>query len=329
MDEHVVATKVTNIPSLKTIYFAGGCFWGVEEYFSRVTGVTDTEAGYANGKTKNPTYDDVCQKETGHAETVKIVYDETVVSIQELLVHFFRIIDPVSLNKQGNDIGVQYRTGIYYTDEEDYAAAQQFLTRRQKNYTKPLAVELVPLTQFFAAESYHQDYLKKHPAGYCHINVSLAETPIIDSTAYKKPNEAVLKNTLTELQYGVTQEAATERPFTHEYEQNFSTGIYVDIVTGEPLFLSTDKFDSGCGWPSFSKPITADIMRYLPDHSIGRQRVEVKSRSGDSHLGHVFQDGPEDRGGLRYCINGAALRFIPLNAMEDEGYGRFIELLHE
>ncbi|PID60806.1 peptide methionine sulfoxide reductase [candidate division KSB3 bacterium] len=311
----------------QTIYFAGGCFWGVEEYFSRIEGVIDTVSGYANGRTENPTYEDVCYHNSGHAEAVRIDYDEAVVSMEELLAHLFRIIDPTSINKQGNDRGTQYRTGVYYTTQQQFETTRRFLARRQQEYARPIAVELQALDQFFPAEEYHQDYLQKNPMGYCHINLSLAAEPLIDAAQYPVPDNDVLKEKLTAMQYGVTRESATEPPFSHEYSSKDEPGIYVDIVTGEPLFLSSDKFDSGCGWPSFARPITADSTRYHSDHSHGMQRIEVRSRAGDSHLGHVFDDGPKERGGLRYCINGAALKFIPLSEMESAGYKEFIEFV--
>ncbi len=312
-------------PIIKTVYFAGGCFWGVEEYFSRIEGVVDTVSGYANGTTENPSYEDVCSHNSGHAEAVRIDYDETVVSMAELLTHLFRIIDPTSVNRQGNDRGTQYRTGVYYTEQSQFDIARHFFALRQKEYEKPLAVELQPMQQFFTAEEYHQDYLQKNPVGYCHINLSLAEKPLIDRAEYTMPERETIKERLTDLQYQVTQESATEPSFSHEYSTKNEPGIYVDIVTGEPLFVSTDKFDSGCGWPAFSRPITADSILYVGDNSYGTHRIEVRSRAGDSHLGHVFDDGPKERGGLRYCINGAALRFIPLSEMEKEGYKKYIE----
>ncbi len=312
-------------PIKKTVYFAGGCFWGVEEYFSRIEGVIDTVSGYANGKTESPSYEDVCYHNTGHAEAVKIDYNEAIVSIEELLAHLFRIIDPTSINKQGNDRGKQYRTGVYYTEPSQFEATRRFFAQRQKRYSAPIVVELQPVNQFFPAEEYHQDYLQKNPMGYCHINLALAAEPLIDAEKYRMPDADTLKKELSALQYSVTQESATEPPFSHEYSSKDEPGIYVDIVTGEPLFLSSDKFDSSCGWPSFSRPITADSARYHSDSSHGMQRVEVRSRAGDSHLGHVFADGPMERGGLRYCINGAALKFIPLSEMESAGYKEFIE----
>ncbi len=325
--EKNVLADLRTYPIKKTIYFAGGCFWGVEEYFSRIEGVLDSVSGYANGKSKNPSYEDVCYNNTGHAETVKIIYDESIVSLQELLIHLFRIIDPTSLNQQGNDRGTQYRTGIYYSEESQEKIARYFLQEMQKQYSSPIVVELEPIKEFFDAEDYHQDYLKKNPGGYCHINLALSAESIVDAEKFTKPSDEELKAKLSDLEYSVTQNAATERPFSHEYEKEESLGIYVDIVSGEPLFLSTDKFDSGCGWPSFSKAITADTIEYNADSSLGMTRIEVRSRSADSHLGHVFDDGPKEKGGLRYCINGSSLKFIPKEKMKAEGYGDYLKLL--
>ncbi len=322
-----VLSSLKTTPIIKSVYFAGGCFWGVEEYFSRVDGVIDSVSGYANGKSENPSYEDVCYRNTGHSEAVKIDYNSAVVSLQELLVHLFRIIDPTSLNRQGNDRGTQYRTGIYYTDENQKSVALAFLKEMQKNYSSKIVVELEPIKQFFIAEDYHQDYLKKNPSGYCHINLSLASESIVDEDDYKIFDKSNLKDRLSDLEYRVTQEATTERPFSSEFTSSSEVGIYVDIVSGEPLFLSTDKFESGCGWPSFTKPISSDTMKYKNDNTLGMIRIEVRSRAADSHLGHVFDDGPVEQGGLRYCINGASLKFIPLSKMEELGYKNYIPLL--
>ena len=311
-----------NIKNIKDIYLAGGCFWGVEEYFARIDGVIDSVSGYANGSYDNPSYENVCNN-SGHAETVHITYDSSKVSLDTLLKYYFRIIDPTSVNKQGNDRGVQYRTGIYYQSEEDKQIALNAIKEEQKKYSKPIVVEVEKLKRFDKAEEYHQDYLKKNPNGYCHINLNKANEAIIDEKKYQKPSDEVLKEKLTDLEYQVTQEAATERAFTHEYYKNQEDGIYVDITTGEPLFSSKDKFDAGCGWPSFTKPIATEVVNYKKDSSYGMNRVEVRSRAGEAHLGHVFEDGPRDRGGLRYCINGASLRFIPYDKMDEEGYGEF------
>ena len=306
---------------MNTIYLAGGCFWGVEGYFKRIEGVKGTTCGYANGRTENPSYEDVCRHDTGHAETVKVDFDDEVISLEDLLIYYFRIIDPVSVNKQGNDVGTQYRTGIYYTDESQLPVIKAAIEREQRKYNEKIAVEVLPIENFYSAEEYHQDYLDKNPNGYCHINLSLADEPIVRSEKYKRKTDNELKESLTPLQYDVTVNAATERPFDNEFNSNFERGIYVDITSGEPLFFSTDKFESGCGWPSFSKPMQKDLVKYSEDLSLGRRRIEVRSNAADAHLGHVFDDGPSELGGLRYCINSAALRFIPFDKMDEEGYG--------
>ena len=306
---------------MNTIYLAGGCFWGVEGYFKRIEGVKGTTCGYANGRTENPSYEDVCRHDTGHAETVKVDFDDEVISLEDLLIYYFRIIDPVSVNKQGNDVGTQYRTGIYYSDESQLPVIKAAIEREQRKYNEKIAVEVLPIENFYSAEEYHQDYLDKNPNGYCHINLGLADEPIVRSEKYKRKNDEELKESLTPLQYDVTVNAATERPFDNEFNSNFERGIYVDITSGEPLFFSTDKFESGCGWPSFSKPIQKDLVKYSEDLSLGRRRIEVRSNVADAHLGHVFDDGPSELGGLRYCINSAALRFIPIDKMDEESYG--------
>ena len=312
----------------REIYFAGGCFWGVEEYFSRIPGVLSTTAGYANGIRENPTYREVCTGRTGHAETVRVAYDPHTIPLRTLAAQFFKTIDPVSVNRQGNDVGSQYRTGMYYTDAADKAVLSAVMAEVQKAHDKPLAVELQPLKSFFPAEEYHQGYLKKNPDGYCPIRFdSLKDLPprqasnALDPARYARPDDAALRRQLSREAYEVTQKSGTERAFTGKFWNATASGIYVDVVTGEPLFASTDKFESGCGWPSFTRPIDPAVVTEHRDESHGMVRTEVRSRVGDSHLGHVFDDGPMDKGGLRYCINSAALRFIPLEDMEKEGYG--------
>jgi len=305
------------------IYLAGGCFWGLEEYFSRIEGVEETTVGYANGQVESTNYQLIHQ--TDHAETVHLVYDEERVSLREILLYYFRVIDPLSLNKQGNDVGRQYRTGIYYTNQADKTVIEQVVAEQEKQLGQKIAVELEPLRHYVLAEDYHQDYLKKNPGGYCHINVNDAYQPLVDPGQYEKPTDAELKEQLTEEQYQVTQNSATERPFHNAYNATFEEGIYVDVTTGEPLFFAGDKFESGCGWPSFSRPIAREVLRYYEDKSHGMERIEVRSRSGNAHLGHVFTDGPESAGGLRYCINSAALRFIPKEKMEAEGYAYLLQ----
>lgn len=310
-----------NPEDLSTIYFAGGCFWGIEAYMEKLYGVYDAESGYANGKTADPTYKEVSTGDTGHAETVKVSYDPNKISLDKLIRYLLMVIDPTSVNKQGNDIGSQYRTGIYYVDENDRQVIEDRLKKEQEKYDKEIVVEVKKLDNFYKAEDYHQDYLDKNPGGYCHIDLSKADQVLIDEDDYKKPSNDEIKKTLTDEEFKVTQESATEPAFNNEFWDNYQKGIYVDIVTGEPLFSSTDKFDSGCGWPSFSKPISEDVLKYNTDTSYNMTRTEVKSRTGDSHLGHVFEDGLKDKGGLRYCINSASLRFIPYEDMDKEGYG--------
>ena len=309
------------------IYLAGGCFWGLEEYFSRISGVLQTSVGYANGQVETTNYQLI--KETDHAETVQVVYDEKVVSLREILLYYFRVIDPLSVNQQGNDRGRQYRTGIYYLEETDLPTINTVVREQELLIGRKIAVEVEKLRHYILAEDYHQDYLKKNPGGYCHIDVRDAEKPLIDAANYEKPSQAVLRGQLSEESYRVTQEAATEAPFSNAYDQTFEEGIYVDITTGEPLFFAKDKFASGCGWPSFSRPISKELIHYYQDLSHGMERIEVRSRSGNAHLGHVFTDGPQELGGLRYCINSASLRFIAKGEMEEAGYGYLLPYLNK
>ena len=309
------------------IYLAGGCFWGLEEYFSRIFGVLQTSVGYANGQVETTNYQLI--KETDHAETVQVVYDEKVVSLREILLYYFRVIDPLSVNQQGNDRGRQYRTGIYYLEEADLPTINTVVREQELLIGRKIAVEVEKLRHYILAEDYHQDYLKKNPGGYCHIDVRDAEKPLIDAANYEKPSQAVLKEKLSEESYRVTQEAATEAPFSNAYDQTFEEGIYVDITTGEPLFFAKDKFASGCGWPSFIRPISKELIHYYQDLSHGMERIEDRSRSGNAHLGHVFTDGPRELGGLRYCINSASLRFIAKDEMEEAGYGYLLPYLNK
>lgn len=322
----------------RTVYLAGGCFWGVEAYFERIDGVVDAVSGYANGKTAKPSYEDVIYKNTGHAETVKVTYNPDKLSLDDILLYYFRIIDPTSLNKQGNDRGTQYRAGVYTTDEADKAVVAAALEKLQTQYQKPIVVENVPLDHFYDAEEYHQDYLLKNPNGYCHVDLNKADEPLpnkqslktqekpdFDASQYQKPATNELKQSLSSEQFQVTQNNGTERAFSHAYDDLFEPGLYVDIVSGEPLFSSKDKYQSGCGWPSFVKPIAENAVTEKVDTTYNMRRTEIRSQLADSHLGHVFPDGPADRGGLRYCINGASLKFIPLADMKAEGYGKWVK----
>lgn len=359
-----------NSGGLRTLHLAGGCFWGLEAFLKRLPGVRATIAGYANGTTENPTYQDVCRWNTGHAEAVSVTYDPLVLPTDLLLDAFFEAIDPTSVNRQGNDAGTQYRTGIYWTDESELPAIESALLRQQARYDKPLAVEVEPLDGFYPAEEYHQGYLEKNPGGYCHVELGKAdafvrrmglvegracheadglcepeppEAPFrrrqgsavaappaasreeaaarIREAGYDAPPEDVLRRELSPEQYRVTRRNATEPPFRNAYDRTFQPGIYVDVTSGEPLFASSDKFDSGCGWPAFSRPIAPGVVTERLDRSLGTLRTEVRSRAGDAHLGHVFNDGPAEAGGRRYCINSAALRFVPYGRMDEEGYG--------
>ena len=319
--------------NLQEVYFAGGCFWGVEEYFSRIPGVHDVTVGYANGTKANPSYEEVSSGKTGHAEAVHVRYDPKIVSLKTLATQFFKIINPTSVNRQGNDVGSQYRTGMYYTQDEDRMILASVMADIQKNYAQPLAVELMPIKNYSLAEGYHQDYLKKNPGGYCHISfdslkdIQAKKNALVDPGKYFKPSDAELKNALTPEEYRITQEAGTEKAFSGKYWNHKAPGIYVDVVTGEPLFSSADKFDSSSGWPSFSKGIEPEVITEHADNSHGMKRIEVKGRVGDSHLGHVFDDGPKDKGGQRYCINSAAIRFVPYEEMDKQGYGELKKLL--
>ena len=254
---------------MSEIYLAGGCFWGTEKYIASIHGVQSTEVGYANGKTLNPTYEEVCTNNTGHAETVHVVYDPEIVSLAFLLELYYEAIDPTSHNRQGGDFGIQYRTGIYYVDDKDLSVIENSISKLQKRIDKPIAIEVKRLENFSPAEEYHQKYLDKNPAGYCHIGrskIEKAANAIINPADFKAPETEEL-HALSKMQFDVTQNAATEPPFQNQYFDSFRSGIYVDITTGEPLFASSDKFESGCGWPSFSKPIDPNVVRQREDRS--------------------------------------------------------------
>lgn len=324
--------KSHSMKQCEELYLAGGCFWGTEKFLKHINGVLETEVGYVNGDTQNPTYREVCTDATGFAEAVKVTYDPQVLPLTLLVQLYFKAIDPTTLNQQGPDVGTQYRTGIYYTSEADVPVILAELDKLRQAYGH-VVVEVQPLKNFYKAEEYHQDYLDKNPGGYCHLPLKMfdfakkANAVAASQRQYSKPSREELKKKLTGIQYEVTQNAATERPFANEYHDEKREGIYVDITTGEPLFLSTDKFDSGCGWPAFSKPIDNHLLQENSDNSLGMVRTEVRSKRGNAHLGHVFNDGIKEKGGLRYCINSASLRFIPKEEMEKEGYGAYIPLI--
>lgn len=308
----------------RTAYIAGGCFWGIDHYFSKVDGVLSTQTGYAQSLIDNPSYKQVCSGDTDAVECVKIEFDTSRVSLLTLSLLLLDIIDPYSVNRQGNDEGRQYRSGLYYLDDEQRATYEEALGLLERRTGQHPVVEVEALRNFFPAEQEHQDYLELNPQGYCHIPLER----IAQVSTRQQYIERIYH--LNPEQYAITQEADTEEPFTNEYDHTFEPGIYVDIVSGKPLFRSADKFDSGCGWPAFSKPIEENNMVELPDNQIpGRPRTEVRTAQTQIHLGHVFTDGPKELGGLRYCINSAALRFIPKDRMEEEGYGSYMSLLDE
>ena len=314
------------------IYLAGGCFWGMEQLMQSIPGVIDAQSGYANGTCEEDAdYQTVCKGTTGFRETVRVEYDPEQVSLDALLLAYFYVIDPTVENRQGNDIGSQYQTGVYYTNDSAKETVER-IAAIERGRSEKFFVEIGPLKNYYPAEEYHQNYLEKNPNGYCHIpwaEMELFSRLRIDPGDYKKPAAESIRDKLTQEQYRVTQESGTERAFTGEFWNQFEKGIYVDVVTGEPLFSSTDKFESGCGWPAFTKPIEEPAVVELEDNSHGMRRTEVRSRAGDSHLGHVFTGDPESPNGVRYCINSASLRFVPYAKMVEEGYGYLLYLFDE
>ena len=307
------------------IYLAGGCFWGLEEYFSRIPGVEKTTVGYANGQVETTNYQLI--KETDHAETVQVIYDPDKITLRSILLYYFRVIDPLSINKQGNDRGRQYRTGGYYLDEADREVIAYLFAEEEKQLGSKIAVELEPLRHYILAEDYHQDYLKKNPGGYCHIDVTDAEQPLIDPAAYQKPDQETLKAKLTAEQYQVTQESATERPFHNAYDQTFEEGIYVDITTGGATLFAKDKFASGCGWPSFSRPIAKDVVtitRTIATEWSGSKFVPAQAMP-ISDMSSPMDQRPR-RSSLLYQF-GLATLYSKKRKWSKEGYGYLLKAL--
>lgn len=334
--------QIKPLVEYSTAVFAGGCFWCVESDFEKYPGVVDAVSGYTGGKTTNPTYEEVSYKETGHYEAVKVHFDESVVSYSDLLEIFWRSVDPTDAGGQFVDRGNSYRTAIFYADEEQLKAVTASVAKLKKSrryQNKKIITPFIKASTFYKAEGYHQDYYKKKPTKYKYYRFRSGRDQYLkkiwgEDLKYKVDHKlkntaavdkSVLKKTLTKMQYHVTQEGGTEPPFKNEFWDNKASGIYVDVVSGEPLFSSLDKYKSGTGWPSFTKPLESKNIVEKIDKTLFATRTEVRSKNADSHLGHVFNDGPKPLG-LRYCLNSASLRFISVEDLEKAGLSKYLKL---
>ncbi len=330
---------------------AGGCFWCMESPFEKHKGVISVVSGYAGGYVENPSYEQVSTGTTGHVEAVQIVYDPLWISYEDILRIYWRNFDPTDAGGSFGDRGSQYESRIFYHSDvqKDIAILSKKELGESNRFSDDIVTPIVAYTNFYPAEDYHQDYYKKNKEHYKNYRVGSGRAGFIEDNwgkiplelssdqknqadmlpvekKYQKPTEGEMRENLTDIQYHVTQNEGTEKPFHNEYWDNKKPGIYVDVVTGEPLFSSTDKYDSGTGWPSFTKPIDKGVVTEHEDRKLFSPRTEVRSRFANSHLGHVFNDGPEESTGLRYCINSASLKFIAKEDMKKEGYGEYLYL---
>jgi peptide methionine sulfoxide reductase msrA/msrB len=312
----------------ETATFAGGCFWCMVEPFDQRPGIHRVVSGYTGGHVENPTYEQVCSDTTGHVEAIEITFDPEVMPYEQLLRTFWQQIDPTDAGGQFNDRGESYQTAIFYHNEQQRQQAEQSKKELEQSgkFSKPIVTPILPAKPFYLAEENHQDYYKKQSFHYRLYKKGSGREDFIKNTWKKAIDKEELKQKLTPIQYHVTQENGTERPFQNDYWNNEEEGIYVDVITGEPLFSSKDKYDAGCGWPSFTKPIDKNQVEEKTDTTHGMRRTEIRSKDSDSHLGHVFEDGPMEAGGLRYCMNSAAMRFVPVSKMDEEGYKKFLYL---